>query len=134
MRIRAWKNPPDTSTHPRVLPTGQASRIDNATIERVMRVLVTPPPKDGELQRTQVQRRRERLALDCAAGTITESDFLASVAALHTQESDIPQALAAVDAGTETRRLQDFAALWHPRTEDQRAGASIGLCPSGGRR
>jgi hypothetical protein len=110
----------DTWYRPLMAQVGSL-RLDNATIERVVRALKATSSRPDELRRKRIERRRRDLALDHAAGRVGDAEYMAAVAALRAAENEAPAPRRAVDAATAVRRLRDFGALWASRTEAQRA-------------
>jgi hypothetical protein len=110
----------DTWYRPLLAQVGSL-RLDNATIERVVRPLKATSSRPDELRRKRFERRRRDLALDHAAGRVGDAEYMAAVTALRAAEIEAPAPRRWVDAATAVRRLRDFGALWASRTEAQRA-------------
>lgn len=112
--------PTDTWYRP-MLAQVSAIQLDNATIERVVRVLAAPSLPNDELRRNRLQVQRRLLALDYAAGKIREPEFLSAAAMIRDQEAETPRAARPLNAASVVRRLRDFAGLWASRSEAERA-------------
>jgi hypothetical protein len=62
-------------------------RVDDPTVERIVRVLSTPRARPVEVNVARLERMRRELALDHAAGRIDDKAYLAQVAVLREEAS-----------------------------------------------
>ncbi len=60
-------------------------RVDDATVERIVRVLSTPSVTPSDVSRARVERMKRDLALDHAAGQLDDVTYLARMATLRTE-------------------------------------------------
>ena len=60
-------------------------RVDDATVERIVRVLSTPSVTPSDVGRARVERMKRDLALDHAAGQLDDATYLARMATLRTE-------------------------------------------------
>lgn len=95
-------------------------RWDDATCARIVRALTAARPAPIEIAKGAEVRRRRELANALAEGRISESEFLAGIAAL--RETSAPARTAdGVTAAEVAAKLRDTAVLWsHPGVTDAR--------------
>src|SRR5450759_714862 len=64
-------------------------RVDETTVERIVRVLSTPPAHPVDVNRARLDRMKRELALDHAAGLIDDRAYLAQIAVLREEAMKI---------------------------------------------
>jgi DNA invertase Pin-like site-specific DNA recombinase len=97
-------------------------RLGTATIAAVVRALAEPDEPPPSIDAARIAWRRRELALDYAAGKLTDADFAEAVAALRAEEAEAPAARpAAVEPHQAVAWLEDLAALWRAANEEERA-------------
>jgi len=64
-------------------------RVDETTVERIVRVLSTPPAHPVDVNRARLDRMKRELALDHAAGRIDDRAYLAQIAVLREEAMKI---------------------------------------------
>ena len=63
--------------------------MDESTVERIVRVLSTPPAHPVDVNRARLDRMKRELALDHAAGRIDDRAYLAQIAVLREEAMKI---------------------------------------------
>lgn len=93
-------------------------RLDNATIERIVRVLAQPEEAPPSIDIAREERRRRDLAYAFAAGRLSQADFTAAIAAA----PEVPEAptTGTVPADRAVRWLRDIAGLWGAAKPEER--------------
>ncbi len=99
-------------------------RVDDATIERIVRVLAAPDIKPSNANRARVERMKRVLALEHAAGRLDDAIYLARMATLRTElasaaEDEPTHAVVSTDRVAE--RLRALPETWAMATPDGRA-------------
>ena len=106
-----------------ILAQIETLRVDDRTIADVGRALATPDVPPRSLDEARQERRRRDLALDFAAGRMTQAEFTEAIAALSAVEEPAPRA----DMGPEiaVARLRDFRSTWDALDELGEAGKAL---------
>jgi DNA invertase Pin-like site-specific DNA recombinase len=99
-------------------------RVDDATVERIVRVLATPSVRPSDVSRARVERMKRDLALDHAAGRLDDTTYLARMATLRTElataeEREPTHAVASADKVV--AKLRALPETWAMATPDGRA-------------
>ena len=64
-------------------------RVDESTVERIVRVLSTPETRPIDVNRARLERMKRELALDHAAGRLDDKAYLAQIAVLRDEATKI---------------------------------------------
>ena len=64
-------------------------RVDESTVERIVRVLSTPETRPIDVNRARLERMKRELALDHAAGRLADRTYLAQIAVLRDEATRI---------------------------------------------
>jgi hypothetical protein len=64
-------------------------RVDESTVERIVRALSTPETRPIDVNRARLERMKRELALDHAAGRLDDKTYLAQVAVLREEATRI---------------------------------------------
>lgn len=99
-------------------------RVDDVTVERIVRVLSTPSVTPSDVSRARVERMKRDLALDHAAGQLDDATYLARMATLRTElataeEREPTHAVASADKVI--AKLRALPETWAMATPDGRA-------------
>jgi len=97
-------------------------RLDDTTIERVVRAIGSEQDVERPvaLDVARVQRRKRQLALDHAAGSLTDDEYLKLAHAIPEEAPPAPRE-AKVTATQAVAYLRDLDSLWEAATDQERA-------------
>lgn len=98
-------------------------RLEQRTEQRIAAALSAPPDQPRPIRR-DTQRRRRHVALEHAAGRISDAEYLAAVRALR-EAPPVAAAEPAIPASWVMAKLRDLAAAWAAAVDDREAQAEL---------
>ena len=89
-------------------------RLDEATVSAIVAAIAQPDQAVVPIDRGRMERRRRELALDVAAGRMSERAFLAALRRLNEEDAALvdPRPRRAADGAKAVEYIRNFAASW----------------------